>query len=113
VLPQELKTSAKDRLLIAKDEAEKVMRRRVRMKRYRFYLDLVDEAIEFMESEDRQELIPSFLRAASSKDTLRNEKLFEVIPEFNVLKKHFSQGSLSKDSNDPSMNDEKGSVQVL
>lgn len=113
VLPQELKTLAKERLLIARAEAEKVMRRRVRMKRYRFYLDLVDEAIEFMESEDRRQLIPSFMRAASSKDALRNENLFEVIPEFNILKNYLFHEPFSKGSNNPSMSEEMGFVQVL
>lgn len=86
VLPLEMKDLVRERLKSAQAQANLIMRRRVRMKRYLFYLTLVDEAIHFMESEDRQSLLPAFFRAAFSKDRLRGESLFGVLPELRPLR---------------------------
>ena len=86
VLPLEMKDLVRERLKSAQAQANLIMRRRVRMKRYLFYLTLVDEAIHFMESEDRQSLLPAFFRAAFSKDRLRGESLFRVLPELRPLR---------------------------
>lgn len=62
-----------------------------RMHRFLFYLEAMDEAVHFMESEDRQDLLPEFLRSALSKDRFRGENMFELLPEFEVLKKWLPQ----------------------
>ena len=56
------------------------------MKKFLFYLEALDEAVHFMESEDRQDLLPAFVRAAVSKDRFRGENLFDLVPEFAVLR---------------------------
>lgn len=86
ILPPELKTLARERLMEHKALAKEKMLSIPRMHRFMFYLEAMDEAVHFMESEDRQDLLPQFLRAALSKDRFRDESLFDLLPEFEVLK---------------------------
>lgn len=90
ILPPQLKALAKKNLLEAKSFAEKLMQDRPAMRKFLCYLNSVDEAIHFMEMEDRQNLLPEFLRAALSKDKFRKENLFSLLPEFELLRKNQS-----------------------
>lgn len=86
ILPPALKNLAKERLLQQKEISRQHMEAKPRLRQSLFYLEAINEIIAFMEAEDRQDLLPQFLRAATSKDRFRGEDLFSVLPEFEVLR---------------------------
>lgn len=86
MLPPELKKEASLRIARIKSKVQARFDAGLIHKKLYHLTDALDEAANFMNLEDRQELIPEFLSAAKSIDTLRNQSLYETVPELAYLK---------------------------
>lgn len=91
VLPRELKAAAREQLSQLKERTKRKLSGHSGNHRAHLNLNSLDDIIHFMESEDHQALLPTFLRVALSKDRYREENLFKVLPEFEVLRRYAPQ----------------------
>ena len=85
ILPEPLKQQAAKNLLREGDLTRKALEGTPNRENGLRDLNWINDAIQFMNSEDQQYRLKDFFRAAHSKDRFRSENLFQVLPEFKPL----------------------------
>lgn len=85
LLPPELKSLARERLLSVKSRAEARFASGQFSPRYRETLRSLDDALYFLDAEDRSDKWDSFSRVCRAKDRLRGQSLGAVVPELGSV----------------------------